>query len=179
VPFGEYIPMRDLLTRFIKRLKQIPVDFAPGTKDGVLRLGPARVADVTCFEVAYDELIRDEMSDGGQVLVVQTNNATYTGTGQLEQQFAISRYRAIETGRSVVIAATDGISGMITPDGTVLDTARERIRKVLEERIVLADGLTPGIRFGGELKIALSLLGLLATAWACLVRRRSGGKMAP
>jgi apolipoprotein N-acyltransferase len=137
------------------------------------------VADVTCFEVAYDELIRDEMSDGGQVLVVQTNNATYTGTGQLEQQFAISRYRAIETGRSVVIAATDGISGMITPDGTVLDTARERIRKVLEERIVLADGLTPGIRFGGELKIALSLLGLLATAWAYLVRRRSGGKMAP
>jgi apolipoprotein N-acyltransferase len=179
VPFGEYIPMRDLLTRFIKRLKQIPVDFAPGTKDGVLRLGPALVADVTCFEVAYDELIRDEMSDGGQVLVVQTNNATYTGTGQLEQQFAISRYRAIETGRSVVIAATDGISGMITPDGTVLDTARERIRKVLEERIVLADGLTPGIRFGGELKIALSLLGLLATAWAYLVRRRSGGKMAP
>jgi apolipoprotein N-acyltransferase len=179
VPFGEYIPMRSLLTKFIKRLRQIPVDFAPGTEDGVLRLGPALIADVTCFEVAYDELIRDEMSDGGRLLVVQTNNATYTGTGQLEQQFAISRYRAIETGRSVVIAATDGISGIISPEGTVLATARERIRKVLEEEVPLADGLTPGIRFGGALKVGLSVLGLLATAWAYLVRRRSGGKMAP
>jgi apolipoprotein N-acyltransferase len=134
---------------------------------------------VTCFEVAYDELIRDEMSDGGRLLVVQTNNATYTGTGQLEQQFAISRYRAIETGRTVVIAATDGISGIISPDGTVLATARERIRKVLDERVALADGLTPGIRFGGQLKIGLSVLGLLAAASAYLVRRRSDGKMAP
>jgi apolipoprotein N-acyltransferase len=178
VPFGEYIPMRALLTKYIKRLEQIPVDFAPGTKDGVLRLGPARVADVTCFEVAYDELIDGEMSDGGQLLVVQTNNATYTGTGQLEQQFAISRYRAIETGRSVVIAATDGISGIIDPDGTVLATARQRIRKVLEERVPLADGLTPGVRFGGELKLGLSALGLLATAGAYLVRRRADGKIA-
>jgi apolipoprotein N-acyltransferase len=178
VPFGEYIPMRALLTKYIKRLEQIPVDFAPGTKDGVLRLGPALVADVTCFEVAYDELIRGEMSDGGQLLVVQTNNATYTGTGQLEQQFAISRYRAIETGRSVVVAATDGISGIIAPDGTVLATARQRIRKVLEERVPLADGLTPGVRFGGDLKVGMSVLALLASAGAYLVRRRTGGKMA-
>jgi apolipoprotein N-acyltransferase len=179
VPFGEYIPFRSLLTKYISRLKQIPLDFAPGTKDGVLQLGPALVADVTCFEVAYDELIRDEMRDGGQLLVVQTNNATYTGTGQLEQQFAISRYRAIETGRSVVIAATDGISGIIAPDGTVLDSAKERIRKVLEERVPLADGLTPGVRYGGGLKIALSVLGLGLAVVAYLGRRRAVDKIAP
>jgi apolipoprotein N-acyltransferase len=178
VPFGEYIPMRSLLTRFIKRLRQIPVDFAPGTTNGVLRLGPARIGDVTCFEVAYDELVSQEISDGGQLLVVQTNNATYTGTGQLEQQFAISRYRAIETGRSVVIAATDGISGIISPDGTVLATARQKIQKVLEERVVLADGLTLGVRTGGAVKLTASLLGLLATVVAYLGRRRADGKMA-
>ncbi len=179
VPFGEYIPFRGVLTKFISRLKQIPLDFAPGTKDGVLQLGPALVGDVMCFEVAYDELIRDEMRDGGQLLVVQTNNATYTGTGQLEQQFAISRYRAIETGRSVVIAATDGISGIITPDGTVLDSARERVQKVLEERVPLADGLTPGVRYGGDLKLALSVLALVLTGAAYLGRRRTVGRMAP
>jgi apolipoprotein N-acyltransferase len=179
VPFGEYIPFRGLLTKFIKRLKQIPVDFAPGTKDGVLRLGPARVADVTCFEVAYDELIRDEMDDGGQLLVVQTNNATYTGTGQLEQQFAISRYRAIETGRSVVIAATDGISGIISPDGTVLATAAQRTQKVLEERVPLAEGLTGAVRIGGWLKLGVSVLAALLTAGAYLGRRRAVGKIGP
>ncbi len=43
--------------------------------------------------------------------MVPTNNATYAGTGQVAQQFAISRLRAIETGRYVVVASTNGISG--------------------------------------------------------------------
>ena len=120
VPFGEYIPFRGLLTKFISRLDQIPRDFYRGQFDSVLDLGPVRVGDVICFEVAYDGLIRDAITEGGQLLVVQTNNATYTGTGQLEQQFAISRYRAIETGRYVVVAATNGISGIIAPDGSVV-----------------------------------------------------------
>ena len=41
---------------------------------------------------------------GAELLVVQTNNAMYIHTGQIEQQFAISRLRALETGRSVVVA---------------------------------------------------------------------------
>ena len=72
-----------------------------------------------CFELAYDNVISDVMKGGAQVLVVQTNNATYGGTGQPEQQFAITRMRAIETGRTVLIASTSGISGVIRPDGTV------------------------------------------------------------
>ena len=96
-----------------------------------------------CFEVAYDGLVRDVIVDGGgQMLVVQTNNATYTGTGQLEQQFAISRYRAIETGRSVVVAATNGISGVVAPDGAVVVQTEQRTREVLDEQVELADGIT-------------------------------------
>ena len=52
-----------------------------------------------CFEVAYDGLVRDVVDGGAELLVVQTNNATYMGTGQVEQQFAIARLRAVETGR--------------------------------------------------------------------------------
>ncbi|MBA2559503.1 MAG: apolipoprotein N-acyltransferase, partial [Propionibacteriales bacterium] len=175
VPFGEYIPFRGLLTRFITRLDQIPLDFAAGREAGVLQLGPARIGVVTCFEVAYDELIRDVVSGGGELLVVQTNNATYTGTGQLEQQFAISRYRAIETGRSVVIAATDGISGIIAPDGTVLSSTGQRTREVLTERVPLGDGLTLGVRIGGWLKTVLSALALVLAVRAYVGRRRAGG----
>ncbi len=113
VPFGEYIPFRALLTQLIGRLKQIPRDFAPRRPGRRAGPRPVQIGDVMCFEVAYDGLVRDVIDGGGQLLVVQTNNATYTGTGQLEQQFAISRYRAIESGRQVVVAATNGISGII------------------------------------------------------------------
>ncbi len=124
VPFGEYIPFRGVLTHLIGRLKEIPEDFAPGDRVGVLHIGGTTIGDLMCFEVAYDDLVRSIVQDGGQVIVVQTNNATYAGTGQLDQQFAISRYRAIESGRQVVVASTDGISGFFAGDGTVLVTQR-------------------------------------------------------
>jgi apolipoprotein N-acyltransferase len=177
VPFGEYIPFRDLLTKFISRLREIPVDFAPGTADGVMRLGPVTIGDVMCFEVAYDQLVHDVISGGGRLLVVQTNNATYTGTGQLEQQFAISRFRAIETGRSVVIAATDGISGIIAPDGTVMASTKQRTSEVLDDQVQLANGLTLGVRIGYWLKIVLSAAALGLSGLAYLGRRRADGKI--
>ena len=73
-----------------------------------------------CFEVAYDGVVHDVAELDPRLLVVQTNNATYMGTGQVEQQFAISRLRAIETGRHVVTVATNGISGIVAPDGSVV-----------------------------------------------------------
>ena len=79
-----------------------------------------------CFEVAYDGLLRDLVDGGADVIVVPTNNATYTGTGQIEQQFAMSRLRAIETGRWVVVASTNGISGIVAPDGHVVERAAVR-----------------------------------------------------
>ena len=120
----------------------------------------SRIGDVICFEVAYDGLVRNVISDGGQVLVVQTNNATYAGTGQLEQQFAISRYRAIETGRSVVIAATNGISGVVDADGSVVVETEQKTRAVINEDVQLADGRTLGVRFGGWVEILMAIAGL-------------------
>jgi len=178
VPFGEYIPFRGILTRYISRLEQIPRDFARGTFDNVLDMAGTRVGDVICFEVAYDGLIRDAVNDGGELLVVQTNNATYTGTGQLQQQFAISRYRAIETGRTVVVSATNGISGIISPDGEVMDITAEKTRDVLVEEVTLASGVTAGVRIGKWLELALSMAGLALAAHAYLGRRREVGTMA-
>ena len=117
VPFGEYLPFRGLLTRFITRFDRIPRDFAAGSEAGVLQLGPVRVGVVICFEIAYDELVRDAVAAGGQVLVVQTNNATYGRTGQPEQQLAITQVQAVATGRTTLVAATSGISAIVDERG--------------------------------------------------------------
>ncbi|MGI8888517.1 MAG: apolipoprotein N-acyltransferase, partial [Nocardioidaceae bacterium] len=82
------------------------------------------------------------------------------------------------TGRTVVVAATNGISGIIGPDGTVLDSAGERTRTVLVEEVTLANGVTLGVRIGGWLELGLALIAL---AWAgadYFARRRSVGTMA-
>ena len=178
VPFGEYIPFRGFLTQYIDRLRQIPLDFAPGETPGALDLGGVRIGDVICFEVAYDGLLRDVVDQGAQLVVVQTNNATYTGTGQLEQQFAISRYRAIETGRSVVVAATNGISGVIAPDGTVQAVTTPKTRALVEAEVTLANARTFGVRTGFWVEVALSCIGVALVGAARLGGRRRVGTMA-
>jgi len=173
VPFGEYIPFREQLSGITDRLDQIPRDFVAGPEPGVLDVGPVRVGDVICFEVAYDGLVRDVVDGGARVLVVQTNNATYNGTGQTEQQLAMSRLRAVEHGRSVLVAATSGISAVVMPDGRVVQRSGELTTQTLVADVPLRAGRTVADRFGAWTEWVLAALGLVAAAVG-LVRRRQG-----
>ncbi|HET6626825.1 MAG TPA: apolipoprotein N-acyltransferase [Nocardioidaceae bacterium] len=179
VPFGEYIPFRPLLAPHISALDQIPSDMIPGTKTGVLQVGPARLGVLMCFEVAYDGLVRDLVDGGAQMVVVPTNNATYTGTGQIEQQFAMSRLRAIETGRTVVVASTNGISGIIAPDGHVVARSPVQTRDVLQEQVILATGITPGVRFGFWIEWFLTLVAAVSVSVGLAVNYRRRRRAAP
>ena len=125
VPFAEYIPNREFF-RVFSPAADLAGNFVAGEDVGVFRV-PSPAGDYValptiCFEVAYDGLMRDAVLAAGDeegLLLVQTNNATFGYTAESEQQFAISRIRAIEHGRSVVHVSTVGVSGFIAPDGTV------------------------------------------------------------
>ena len=110
----------------------------------MLQVGPAAVGDVICFEVAYDGMARDAVRAGGQVLVMQTNNATYGHSAQTEQQLAMGQLRAVEHGRAMVVAATSGISAVIAPDGTLVDRSAVFTRNVLEADVPLRQGADAG-----------------------------------
>ncbi|MGK5545188.1 apolipoprotein N-acyltransferase [Streptomyces sp. URMC 127] len=173
VPFGEYVPFRSALSKVITRLQRVQRDFYPGDHTGVMRIGPARLGDVICFEVAYDEIVRDTVKAGARALVVQTNNATYGRTGQPEQQLAMSRLRAVEHGRAVVTVATSGISAVVAPDGTVQQRSEEFTRDVISATLPLRDGTTLADRAGAAPEWALAMVGLLSCAAALLIGRRA------
>ena len=90
------------------------------------RAARSSAGPVICFEVAYDDLVRDTVRAGANVLLVQTNNATFGYTDESDQQLAMCRVRAVEHGRSIVHVSTVGVSALITPDGT----AHQRTRVV-------------------------------------------------
>ena len=170
VPFGEYLPFRDVLTRFITRFERVPRDFAAGDEPGFLMVGPVPLGVVICFEVAYDELVRDAVLAGGQVLVVQTNNATYGRTGQPEQQLAISRVQAVASGRTTLVAATSGISAVIGPDGGLLWRTLEFTDDATVADVPMRAGMTPAMRVGA-LPEAIAVVALLALVLAGRRRR--------
>ena len=172
VPFGEYIPFRDLLAKYVTRLDQIPRDMVAGSEPGLLEIAGITVGDVICFEVAYDGVVRDVIKGDADMLVVQTNNATYTGTGQIEQQFAISRLRAIETNRFVVVAATNGVSGVIAPDGQVVARAATRTQAALVESVRFPGGTTAGIRYGAWVELALAAVAVITAFVGIAAGRR-------
>ncbi|UGY90320.1 apolipoprotein N-acyltransferase [Streptomyces gobiensis] len=172
VPFGEYVPFREQLSKVITRLDRVPRDFWPGETTGVLQVGPARLGDVICFEVAYDEIVRDTVKSGARALVIQTNNATYGRTGQPEQQLAMSRLRAMEHGRAIVTAAPSGISAIVAPDGTIQQRTEEFTQDVLTARLPLRDDITLADRVGPAPEWALAMVGVLSCAAVRIVGRR-------
>ncbi len=175
VPFGEYLPGRSLLTSVISRFERIPRDFVGGDVSGVLQLGPARVGDIICFEIAYDSLVRDTVLDGARALVVQTNNATYAGTSQPAQQVAMSQLRAVEHGRSVLIAATSGITAVIAPDGAVIDELEEQVQGSLVDNVAMRDSLTIADTVQWAPEAVLALIGLVGWVVGATTRRRALG----
>ncbi|MDQ1293663.1 MAG: apolipoprotein N-acyltransferase, partial [Actinomycetota bacterium] len=122
-PFGEYIPYRSFFRLFSDKVDLVRKDFVGGPRTGTINTPAARLGPVICFEVAYDSLVRDQVLDGADILTVQTNNATFGRTDESVQQLAMSRLRAVETGRSVIHISTVGISALIAPDGTPLATS--------------------------------------------------------
>ncbi len=66
VPFAEYIPMRSFARLITTKVDLVRRDFLPGQTPGVLTMGPATIGDVICFEVAYDEVVRDTVTNGAR-----------------------------------------------------------------------------------------------------------------
>ncbi len=125
-----------------------------------MRVGPATVGDVICFEVAYDDIVRDTVTGGGQLLVVQTNNATFNDA-EARQQLAMVRLRAVEHGRH----GADGLDRRrlrrsSTPTGRCHDaTAVQRAAPSITREVNLRHGPVPWLPSSGaapELVLAWS-----------------------
>jgi apolipoprotein N-acyltransferase len=173
VPFGEYIPLRSLAEWVSSDAKTV-TDMVAGHGNGLLRGGPVPIGDVICFEVAYDDLVESSVAAGAQLLVVQTNNATFGRTAETYQQLAMGQLRAVETGRTVVQAATTGKSAVIGPDGAVHDESGPLFSSdILVDTVPLRTGLTLAVRVGAAPEWFLGALAVLGVAAVAVQDRRT------
>jgi apolipoprotein N-acyltransferase len=179
VPFGEVIPFRSLLDQITSLPSTLqPVNFTPGHKPVVFRLGKIRLGDVICYEVGFDGLVSSEVSAGANLLAMQTNDADFEvdgQTGESLQQLAMARIRAIEHDRSVVVASTTGISAIIAPDGRLLASTSTWTSAQIEARVPLRGSISLADRLGGWPEAAGAWGTVAAVAWVIgeeLRRRR-------
>lgn len=124
VPFGEFIPMSGLLSHVLPLLTDMNLagnDITPGSGTQITQTAVGRLGGLICFDSIYEQLARASVLDGAQLLVLSTNDSWYGESAATRQHLAHASFRAIETGRYVVRAASTGISAVISPTGIVTE----------------------------------------------------------
>ncbi len=180
-PFGEYLPYRSFF-RLFSSYADSAGNFVPGHGDGVVHTPDADESDAvaiavgvaTCYEVAFDRAPAEAVRAGARILAVPTNNATFGDTEMTYQQLAMSRVRAVEHSRTVVVAATSGVSAIVAPDGTVTSRTALFDADHLVATVGLRTDTTPATRWGSTVEYVLVGLGVLSAIGAVTstVRRR-------
>jgi apolipoprotein N-acyltransferase len=176
VPFGEVIPFRSMLSKITSLTQLQPINFTPGRSNYVFRVGQIRLGDVICYEIGFDDLVRSDVKDGANLLIMQTNDATFERdgqTGETGQQLAMARIRAVEHDRAVVVASTTGYSAIVAPDGHLITSSGTWRQAELEAKVPLLSYTTLADRVGSWPEYAIVALTLTAFAFVA-IRQHSG-----
>jgi apolipoprotein N-acyltransferase len=145
VPFGEYVPLQDLLGRLFRAVARgiAEIGVSAGDRPRALSfLVPGASAELTagipiCYELLFPELTRRFVVDGAEVLFAITNDAWYGRTGAPHQFLVITALRSAETRVWTARAANTGVSAIIDAGGRVRRQTRIFERDLLVEDVVL------------------------------------------
>ncbi|KMO74322.1 Apolipoprotein N-acyltransferase [Mycolicibacterium chlorophenolicum] len=175
-PFGEYLPWREFF-RHLSDYADRAGYFVAGTGTGVVRAAGVPVGVTTCWEVIFDRAAREAVLNGAQVLAVPSNNATFNEQ-MSRQQLAFAKIRAIEHGRSVLVAGTTGISAVITPAGRVVAETEFFEAAYLDSRIPLETSIAPATRWAPYVQWVLIAIAVCALVIRLISRGLNPGNAA-
>jgi apolipoprotein N-acyltransferase len=166
VPFGEYVPLRDLLD-FIPQLDRVPRDMVRGPGPVVFATARGTIGSVISFEGAFSRLVRSEAQEGAQLIVVATNESSYGERSGLpsDQFIGLTRVNAAAVGQDLVHAAITGKSAFVAADGTVGERTEILTQAVHIGRVTFRDGApTLFTRFGDWVLFVALVAAVLAVA---------------
>lgn len=187
VPFGEYMPLPELLW-FVRKVVPYGKGFSAGDRLNLLEAGGSRFGVLICFESAFHEIARRYVAPregpGADFLINISNDGWFKGSAELDQHLAICGFRAVECRIGIVRSVNSGISAIIDPAGRIREVVRDAsgrcklVSGVAVGRVPLRQGLTfyarHGDLFGGGcyLLCILVVFAALATRLAPRLRQR-------
>jgi apolipoprotein N-acyltransferase len=173
VPFGEFIPLRPVLGWIVSVLAIPLQDFSRGGEtQRPLAVAGQRVAVNICYEDAFGEEIIRQLPEA--TLLVNVSNVAWFGRSLAPaQHLQISQARALETGRAMLRATNTGITGVIGPDGKLLDAAPEFTMATVTHSVRGYSGTTPYVWWGNYAALALCAVLIAFAAWIARRPNRS------
>jgi apolipoprotein N-acyltransferase len=167
VPFGEYVPMQNLLF-FLGSLGEGIGDFKSGKEIFNFSLPQGKFGVVICFEIIFPDLCRRFVKSGANFLVTITNDAWFGRTSAPYQHISIATFRAVENRVYIARAANTGITGLIDPKGKIVNQGEIFTEEAINGTIRLSSQKTFYTLYGDIFAWVCSILAILLVAHALL-----------
>lgn len=126
VPFGEYVPFQEVLSRFFGVLNELG-NFKKGQDARVFTDNKIYAGPTLCSENFFPDIARRFCLNGAKVLTNHTNDAWFFDTAAPHQHFMMNIFRAVENRKAMLVSANSGVSGIIEASGRI--TAFTKVMK--------------------------------------------------
>lgn len=164
VPFGEYLPLRDLLGNALNILGAPLDDFNAGTSGAAIPVNGYDIGASICYEVTFGAEIAAALPEA-EVLVNVSNDGWFGDSFAPHQHLQMAQMRAMETGRYMLRATNTGVTAIIDHRGRITGRTALFEEAVLTGTFVPRSGTTPYVRWLHWPAVGAALL-LLAAGFA-------------
>jgi apolipoprotein N-acyltransferase len=163
-PFGEYIPLRTLAEFVTPEAKSVR-NFISGDQWVLHKVNDANLISVICFEILDDDHLKNG-ANKSEIIVNQTNNATFGRSNQAAQQLQIARSRAIELGKEILSVSTTGFTAHIDNRGQIIEEIPQFDAGYLDAEVQRYEGETWASRLNSWFWAGFLLLVMgISRAW--------------
>ena len=176
VPYGEYVPLRNIFP-FIGKLTAGMGDFSAGSGYHPLTMNDKKIGILICYEGILPFAARSYKKEGAELLVNITNDAWFGATSAPFQHFSMAVFRAVETRLYLVRAANTGISAVVDPKGKIIAQTKIFEKASLKENVKYSSIQTIYVKYGDIL--VLVCFGLLVFYFVLILlkgRIRNAGR---
>jgi apolipoprotein N-acyltransferase len=143
VPFGEYMPLREILPAASSNL--VSSDLVPGREPVIFQLSkPALpIAPLICFEDTLGDLTRRTCLQGAHLLINLTNDGWFQHTAGAQQHLDNAVFRAVENRRPLVRSTNTGMTGMVDAMGRWESWVNPFTEGIVLKDILVPNSVTP------------------------------------
>ncbi|MGE8362907.1 apolipoprotein N-acyltransferase [Pseudomonas sp.] len=168
VPFGEYVPLQDVLRGLIEFFNLPMSDFARGpSEQPLLEAKGYQIATYICYEVVYPEFAA-ELAARSDLLLTVSNDAWFGRSIGPLQHLQMAQMRALEAGRWMIRATNNGITVLIDPFGRITEQLPQFEQGVMYGEVQPMQHLTPYLQWRAW---PMVILCALLFGWALLASR--------
>lgn len=145
VPFGEFVPLRNIISVIYPPLSDLSIlseDIIKGEDTNIFETHHGKIGSLICFDSIYESVVRDTVLDGAELISISTNDSWFHDSSAVYQHNKHAILRSIENGRYTVRSANTGISSIITDRGVVTDMLPPLEQGILTRSVKMLDHTT-------------------------------------